>query len=189
MGFEDKRARVLSHVIWKMGFDFPITESDFSPQHRKEITKLVPLLEKYDSASAKLGAKVMEVRQYRGGFYRIWDIARGRKRWRKLEREHEIFSREASELWADYMAKVEELANSIKEYVLAGARIRVDFGRLLRALKEKGVILKTIECPNCSGIVKISEVPKKEEVLQCRYCGKSILAINLFEKFKEILGL
>jgi len=143
------RARVLDHIRSNIGFEFPITESDFSPQHRKKITDLVSILRKYDATLGDARARIR----------------------------------------ADYEAKVEELAVSIKEYVLSAAHTQIDFGRLLRVLKKKGMTLKTIDCPNCSGILKISEVPKEEEVLECRYCGKSILAINLFEKFKEKLGL
>lgn len=49
-------------------------------------------------------------------------------------------------------------------------------------------MLQTIECPNCGGKLTISEVPKKEEIVECRHCGKPILAMNVFEKFKDILG-
>lgn len=187
LGPKDKRSRakVLEHIKSKTGFEFPITESDFSPQHRKEITNLVSILQKCEAARGKVHAKAQEVASART----IWSRMLGRKSWRELESDRETLTREAKEIWVDYETKVEELAGSIREYVLAVAHTRIDFGRLLRALKKKGIILKTIECPNCSGILKISEVPKKEEVLECKYCGKSTLAINLFEKFKEILGL
>jgi NAD-dependent SIR2 family protein deacetylase len=63
----------------------------------------------------------------------------------------------------------------------------LDFGQVLSALKNKGMILETVECPNCGGKLDISQVPKKEEILQCKHCGKPILAVNVFEKFKELL--
>lgn len=187
LGPEDKRARakVLDNIRSNIRFEFPITESDFSPQHRKKITDLVSILQKYDATLGKEHAKAQEVARARS----IWSKMLGRKSWRDLESEREMLAREAEEIGGDYETKVEEMAVSIKEYVLSAAHTQIDFGRLLRVFKKRGIILETIECPNCLGILKISEVPKKEEVLQCRYCGKSILAINLFEKFKEILGL
>jgi len=102
---------------------------------------------------------------------------------------------EATKLKKDIDAKVIELSSSIKAYLFVVDKaktsrpINVDFGQLLNALKRKGIILETIECPNCGGKLEISEIPKKEEIFECKHCGKPILAVNAFEKFKEILGI
>jgi len=100
---------------------------------------------------------------------------------------------EASRLSKGIETRIIILAASIKDYLLKVDKARaglpvVDFGRLLTALEKKGIMLQTIECPNCGGKLTISEVPKKEEIVECRHCGKPILAMNVFEKFKDILG-
>jgi len=230
-----KRDEVLRHVIEATGFDFPITESDFSPRQRQALTELAPVLEKYESKRTKLEAKALNAEKYKqwldwrtlafvlaicvaplfivlylfltapkyneGAVVTLGTLivvetaffsllaSWGRKQWPKRERERKMLASEVEELWADYKSKINALANSIRNYVLTTVATRTDFGRFLRALKKKGVVLKTIECPNCAGILKVSEVPKKEEMIECRYCGKSILAMNLFEKFKDIIGV
>jgi DNA-directed RNA polymerase subunit RPC12/RpoP len=62
------------------------------------------------------------------------------------------------------------------------------FEHLLNVLRERGIVLEKIECPHCGGTINVSEVPKREEMLQCKYCGKSILAINVFQKYKDLLS-
>ena len=85
----------------------------------------------------------------------------------------------------DVEKKIDLLAKSISRHVLAGSH--VDFKELIAALKNKGVILEKFACPHCGGLLGVAEIPKREQMLQCKYCGSSILAVNLYEKFKDIL--
>lgn len=102
---------------------------------------------------------------------------------------------QASKLEEEIKQRIEGLALSVKEHLSKVDRVRtttpihLDIGQLLDALKEKGVILETIECPNCKGMLEISKLPKNEEIFKCKHCNKPILVVNIFERFKEILGL
>lgn len=95
----------------------------------------------------------------------------------------------------DVNARITVLASSITGYLAdvdkakRSRPLNIDFEQVFNALKKKGIMLETIECPNCGGKLEISQVPKKEEILQCKHCGKPILAVNVFGKFKEILGV
>jgi DNA-directed RNA polymerase subunit RPC12/RpoP len=110
-----------------------------------------------------------------------------RKVGRKYDVEKQLLLQKAEERERYFQTKGGELANSIKKYILTSSRPEF-FRAFLKAAEEKGVILKTLECPNCSGILEVSEILKAEEVLKCKYCGKSILVINLYQKIKETLS-
>jgi len=62
--------------------------------------------------------------------------------------------------------------------------ITVDFNNLIAQLKDRGIILQSIECPKCGG--KIS-LPKTGNITTCTYCGSQISAIDVYERFKSIL--
>jgi len=91
-------------------------------------------------------------------------------------------------------AEINELARSIKDYLSTVDKaktrgpITFNFEKLLGTLKRKGIILQTIECPNCGGKLEISKIPKQEEIIECKHCGKPILAVNVLEKLKELLN-
>jgi hypothetical protein len=63
-------------------------------------------------------------------------------------------------------------------------QITVDFAQLIEKIAEKGLILKTIECPKCGGKI---EVPTSGNVVKCVNCGKDFYAIDVWEKFKGLL--
>jgi DNA-directed RNA polymerase subunit RPC12/RpoP len=101
---------------------------------------------------------------------------------------------EAAELKGEIEGKAKNIANEVKVYLSSvdRARIRrpiiVNFDQLLSALKNKGIVLEIIDCPNCGGQLSVAEIKKKEEILECKHCGKPILVTNIFEKFKELLS-
>jgi len=64
--------------------------------------------------------------------------------------------------------------------------VTIDFTTLLSQLKNKGIILQSIECPSCSSKL---DYPEAGTVLKCKYCGASVSATDVFEKFKGLLGL
>jgi len=229
---EEKRKEVLNQISTKIDLGFPIHESDCSPQHRKEISKLVQLLEEREDYLRQVeeSKEVSRILAYiiaivftilmivflflyirfinplrppqsftgwdlfimllfiiGGPFFLTFPFARVLRR--KLQNEQERLRRKAGECEMSFQKRIDKLASSVKRYVLASAGARINFDVFLRALENRGVILQAIECPYCGGIVNISEVPKKERIFQCRYCGRSILVIDLFKKFKEVLGL
>jgi len=71
------------------------------------------------------------------------------------------------------------------EVVHRGAVGVVDFSQLASMMGQKGLVLQVIQCPNCLGKV---DVPKVGNLAKCQYCGKDIYAVDIFDKFKGLLG-
>jgi len=170
------RAEVLEMISKEAKMNFPITESDCPLEERREINAAVQMLLRREA-----------------NLQSIHEIER-RLALKQLAPDsmRKLWSNQISELenqnWqivVDVRKKAAELADSIGKHVLTVHHI--DFQGLIDALKNKGIVLERLECPRCGGLLQVSEVPKKEEMLQCKYCGSSILAMNLYEKFKEIL--
>lgn len=65
-------------------------------------------------------------------------------------------------------------------------QITIDFTNLYSQLKNKGIVLETLECPSCSAKL---EYPEDGSVFSCKYCGASISAVDVFEKFKAFLDI
>ena len=61
--------------------------------------------------------------------------------------------------------------------------IVVDFARIVEAARGRGIILDTVECPNCKGSVSL---PNEGDSFQCKFCGKLIHATDIFEKLSLI---
>lgn len=59
-----------------------------------------------------------------------------------------------------------------------------DFETIFSQLKEKGLLIWTLECPNCFRKIKY---PKKGKDISCQFCGSPILAIDVFNKVKDLL--
>jgi hypothetical protein len=62
--------------------------------------------------------------------------------------------------------------------------IMVNFAEIIQAAKGKGIILETIHCPHCAAPASL---PKTGESFQCKHCGGTIHATNVFEMLKGIL--
>jgi DNA-directed RNA polymerase subunit RPC12/RpoP len=168
------RKRIIDMISFKADLGFPLAETDFTPEHRQEISELAQMLEKCET----LVNRAIKAKQ---------DMLLLRNFWRKdaLKREWIQSLNECEQLKKEVDQRIIAIASSIKKY--PPSFIHIDFQRFLDAMKNKGIILEKIQCPHCGGMLEVTEVPKKEEVLKCKYCGFSILAINLFEKFKEML--
>jgi len=65
-------------------------------------------------------------------------------------------------------------------------QVTIDFASLKSMISEKGLLLQVIECPNCKGKVPL---PQTGNVTKCEHCGKDVYAVDVFEKFKGMLGL
>ena len=64
-------------------------------------------------------------------------------------------------------------------------QIILDFATILSKLETKGIVLQTLECPSCKGQL---EYPKGGNSITCTFCGATIAAIDIFEKFKAFLS-
>ncbi len=64
-------------------------------------------------------------------------------------------------------------------------QIVLDFATILAQLKTKGIVLQSLECPSCKGQL---EYPKDGSSTTCTFCGATIAAFDIFEKFKGLLS-
>lgn len=63
--------------------------------------------------------------------------------------------------------------------------VTIDFTSLLAQLKNKGILVQSIECPSCHGML---DCPDSGSTFKCKYCNATVHAMDLFEKFKGLLG-
>jgi len=63
--------------------------------------------------------------------------------------------------------------------------LMIDFTKIIQIAKSKGIVLSVVECPYCKGTVKI---PKTGDTFQCQYCGKTVHAIKIFDRLKELMA-
>lgn len=204
------RSQILSSMYKTLGFNFK--EEDLSPKLRRKIGILAQKLDQYNQVVSlkRRNKAIAENRIYTiiglvivgivfcfmyligivffGIAYLVYRSYKARK-----EEGKKIEARRVS-LQSELQNQIGEISKSAYRELseLHEARIRpkvkhlmVDFGDIIDAAKEKGIILTTIECPYCGGSV---EIPEKGEFLECKHCGKTIRAINVFEKFRDLLN-
>jgi len=63
--------------------------------------------------------------------------------------------------------------------------VMIDFSFIKDYMKEGGLSLKTIKCPECNAPIKM---PKDGTETICRYCNNTIHAQDIFEKIKSLIG-
>jgi DNA-directed RNA polymerase subunit RPC12/RpoP len=63
--------------------------------------------------------------------------------------------------------------------------VMLDFSGLEDYMKKGGLSLKTIKCPECSAPLKM---PKEGAEIICQYCKNTILAQDIYEKIKSLIG-
>lgn len=61
----------------------------------------------------------------------------------------------------------------------------LDFTFLKAEMEKGGVVVQTIKCPNCGAS---SELPSTGSRIGCIYCGIPVLAQDVFNKMKGIIG-
>lgn len=61
----------------------------------------------------------------------------------------------------------------------------LDFSFLKAKMEQGGVVLQTIKCPSCGAGVAL---PAMGTAFKCQYCGNMILAEDVFEKMKGLIG-
>ena len=105
---------------------------------------------------------------------------------RNLDKEILLSSRE---LEADIhsLSKLvfDELSDTHKAKLRPTLRhVFVDFAEILKAIKGKGILLESIECPHCGAPLTL---PKTGKSIQCSHCNRTVLALDLFDKLKNVL--
>ncbi len=63
--------------------------------------------------------------------------------------------------------------------------VMIDFSSLKDYMKKGGLSLTTIKCPECAAPLKM---PKEGTEIVCGYCRNTILAQDVFEKIKSLIG-
>lgn len=115
------------------------------------------------------------------------------KQYRTKKKKAEHFRSEADELWALILEDVDQLSKVVLADLSSvyEARVRptvkhfaVDFATIIKVAKGGGLILDKVECPYCRAAV---DLPDSGVSFKCPYCGKTIRAINIFDKLNDIL--
>lgn len=109
------------------------------------------------------------------------------KTFKDLDMEILHFSREFEADIASFSRLVfNELSDTHKAKLSPAVRhIIVDFAEIVKAIKGKGILLESIECPHCGAPLSL---PKNGESVQCSHCNRTILALDVFEKLKNVLS-
>jgi len=61
----------------------------------------------------------------------------------------------------------------------------LDFSFLKDYMKKGGLVLQTFKCPHCNAPVKL---PNSGNQTECKHCGNTVYAQDIFEKVKELIG-
>jgi hypothetical protein len=81
---------------------------------------------------------------------------------------------------------VEAKRNYLERKEKAGrVQVTIDFSFLKSIAEKGGIVLNTLSCPYCNGVL---EVPSSGNIMQCIHCGRKVYAIDVFEKMKSVLG-
>ena len=85
-------------------------------------------------------------------------------------------------------AKIKSLVVARKHKIEAAKRrvnLILDFSFLKDYLKKGGLIITTIQCPNCGASTKL---PESGNQTICDHCGSTVYAQEIFEKVKKLIG-
>lgn len=205
----EARSRVINMISQRLGFSF--REEDLPPKLRKEIGFVAQRLDMYDqtvftikktksTASNRIGVIVFLIIVgvifcfvYLIGIVFFVATFFAYRSYKKIKMKVKDKEAEADSLRLEIDNRVKQLSDSAygELSLLHEARVRptvkhlmVDFADIAQAVKGKGIILSTIECPYCKGAV---EIPESGEYFKCKYCGKTIYATKIFDKIKGIL--
>lgn len=63
--------------------------------------------------------------------------------------------------------------------------VMIDFSFIKDYMKEGGLTLRTIKCPECNAPIRM---PKDGTEMICEYCKNPIHAQDIFEKIKSLIG-
>jgi NADH pyrophosphatase NudC (nudix superfamily) len=80
---------------------------------------------------------------------------------------------------AERKAQLERMKKKERVHVM------IDFSFIKDYMKEGGLSLKTMKCPECNAPIKM---PKEGTEIICQYCNNPIHAQDIFEKIKSLIG-
>jgi hypothetical protein len=63
--------------------------------------------------------------------------------------------------------------------------VTIDFSFIKDYMKEGGLSLKTMKCPECNAPIRM---PKDGTEMVCQYCNNPIHAQDIFEKIESLIG-
>jgi DNA-directed RNA polymerase subunit RPC12/RpoP len=63
--------------------------------------------------------------------------------------------------------------------------VNIDFEELKQYMERGGLTLKTFKCPQCSAPLSL---PDSGNSVKCPYCGSTVLANDVFERVKMLIG-
>jgi hypothetical protein len=197
--------------MMSQAMNFSFREEDLPPKVRKEIGDVAQRLDYYnfvastrDRAKATARSRIyilialaiigaITIVIFIGliffglAFWAYWSYKKNKAAAKSKETE-------AYSCWKDITNRVKKISDDAYNELSAlhEARVRptlkhvmVDFASIIQAARGRGIVLDTIECPYCRGAVNI---PPSGEYFQCKYCGKTIHATNVFDKLKDILS-
>ncbi len=73
----------------------------------------------------------------------------------------------------------------LKEKQREHVQVVLDFSSIRETLSKGGVVLSSLQCPQCSGPLELPETGKQTT---CKYCGASIRPVDIFDKIKNLVG-
>jgi hypothetical protein len=62
--------------------------------------------------------------------------------------------------------------------------LNMDFTWLRTEMEKGGLVLSTVKCPQCGGRL---ELPATGDLVNCKYCGSTIRATDVFDKLRTLL--
>ncbi|MEM2021921.1 MAG: hypothetical protein QXP80_06825 [Zestosphaera sp.] len=86
--------------------------------------------------------------------------------------------REIDSLEQKFKADLSQVSLEVDSALNAIFQTKMDFS----FLRSKGLIIEKIACPHCGGEIKL---PESGHVTQCRYCGRSVYAVDVFKELKR----
>ena len=209
----DAREKVLNDLYKRCGFEFD--ESELSPKNRSKIgqlaenfAKMVALESEIKSIEGKTSRSLAAALLFLmiggslicagvGGIGIFLLLISGLiwrrffsagKKLKSLRNQIDLMCKKQEE---DCEQLSKEIYNELSEVYEQKVRpkithFKIDFAAILQATKGKRAILESIECPFCSAKLTL---PRSGDSVKCEACGKTVLATDVFEQVKELIGL
>ncbi|MEM2951166.1 MAG: hypothetical protein QXV52_08730 [Nitrososphaeria archaeon] len=70
--------------------------------------------------------------------------------------------------------------------VLRANIVEGDFSWLKSLLDRGGIVLTTVKCPSCGGIL---DIPNEGKFIKCKYCGQTIFVEDVINIIRGVIGL
>jgi len=97
----------------------------------------------------------------------------------RLKTDLETFQESVNKALKNRKQALEEIKKKERVHVM------IDFSSLSKYMKDGGLSLTTIKCPECDAPLKL---PKDGTEIVCKFCNNTILAQDIFQKIKSLIG-